>query len=111
MSRQFYGSADRPVVEGVRCKLREIWGRETFGHLVNNAGRGEMTGFAETTEAQFDALFDVHGKGVYFLAQSLLPQLADGGRIVNFSSGLTRVSYPGFSAYSAAKGAVETLTL
>ncbi len=50
-------------------------------------------------------------KGVFFLTQALLPVLADGGRIINFSSGLTRVSFPGFSAYSAAKGAVETLTV
>lgn len=98
-------------VEGVRSKLLEIWGRETFDHLVNNAGHGEMASFAETTEAQFDALFGVHVKGVYFLTQALLPMLVDGGRIVNFSSGLTRASYPGFSAYSAAKGAVEILTL
>lgn len=87
------------------------WSRNTFDHLVNNAGHGEMAGFAETTEAQFDQLFDVHVKGVFFLTQALLPLLADGGRIVNFSSGLTRVSYPGFAAYSAAKGAVEILTL
>jgi NAD(P)-dependent dehydrogenase (short-subunit alcohol dehydrogenase family) len=98
-------------VETVRGRLRDVWGRETFDHLVNNAGHGEMAGFAETTEAQFDALFDVHVKGVYFLTQALLPLLVDGGRIVNFSTGLTRVSYPGFSAYSAAKGAVEILTL
>ncbi|WP_374472226.1 SDR family NAD(P)-dependent oxidoreductase [Phenylobacterium sp.] len=87
------------------------WSRNTFDHLVNNAGHGEMAGFAETAEAQFDQLFDVHVKGVFFLTQALLPLLADGGRIVNFSSGLTRVSYPGFAAYSAAKGAVEILTL
>ena len=87
------------------------WGRDTFDHLVNNAGHGEMAGIDETTEAQFDALFAVHVKGVFFLTQILVPMIADGGRIVNFSSGLTRVSYPGFSAYSAAKGAVEILTL
>lgn len=98
-------------VDAVRAKLGEVWGRETFDHLVNNAGHGEMASFAETSEAQFDALFGVHVKGVFFLTQALLPLLADGGRIVNFSSGLTRASYPGFSAYSAAKGAVETLTL
>lgn len=85
--------------------------RDNFDHLVNNAGHGEMAAFAETTEAQFDLIFNVHVKGVYFLTQALLPMLADGGRIVNFSSGLTRVSYPGFSAYSAAKGAVEIMTL
>jgi NAD(P)-dependent dehydrogenase (short-subunit alcohol dehydrogenase family) len=98
-------------VESVRSALQSTWGREGFDHLVNNAGHGEMVGFAETTEAQFDNLFNVHVKGVFFLTQALLPLLADGGRIVNFSSGLTRVSYPGFSAYSAAKGAIEILTL
>ncbi|MBS7544067.1 SDR family oxidoreductase [Ancylobacter oerskovii] len=93
------------------CDALTALGRDRFDHLVNNAGHGEMAGFAETTEAQFDLLFNVHVKGVYFLTQALLPMLADGGRIVNFSSGLTRVSYPGFSAYSAAKGAVEIMTL
>lgn len=90
--------------------LSAIWRRDTFDHLVNNAGQGEMASFAETTEAQFDALFNTHVKGVFFLTQTLLPLLSDGGRIVNFSSGLTRVSAVGFSAYSAAKGAVEVLT-
>jgi NAD(P)-dependent dehydrogenase (short-subunit alcohol dehydrogenase family) len=97
-------------VDRVRETLR-AWGRDSFDHLVNNAGHGEMVSFAETTEAQFDRLFDVHVKGVFFLTQSLLPLMADGGRIVNFSSGLTRITYPGFSAYSAAKGAIEILTL
>ncbi|THT98721.1 SDR family oxidoreductase [Lampropedia puyangensis] len=98
-------------VAGVRQALTETWGRDTLDHLINNAGHGEMADFAATTEAQFDALFDVHVKGVFFLTQALLPVLADGGRIINFSSGLTRVSFPGFSAYSAAKGAVEILTV
>ncbi|MCM8735607.1 SDR family oxidoreductase [Azospirillum sp. A1-3] len=97
-------------VESVRSTLKSNWGRDRFDHLVNNAGHGEMAAFAETTEAQFDSLFNVHVKGVFFLTQALLPLLANGGRIVNFSSGLTRISFPGFSAYSAAKGAVEVLT-
>ncbi len=103
--------ADFPAfVESVRATLKS-WGRDRFDHLVNNAGHGEMADFVATTEAQFDLLFNVHVKGVFFLTQALLPFMADGGRIVNFSSGLTRVSYPGFSAYSAAKGAIEILTL
>jgi NAD(P)-dependent dehydrogenase (short-subunit alcohol dehydrogenase family) len=95
----------------VRTTLKEQWGRSDFDHLINNAGHGEMASLTETTEAQFDGLFNVHVKGVFFLTQALLPLLADKGRIINFSSGLTRVSFPGFSAYSAAKGAVEILTL
>ena len=91
--------------------LRSHWQRERFDFLVNNAGMGVHAPITETTEAQFDALVNVHLKGVFFLTQALLPLLADGGRIVNISSGLTRVSYPGFSAYSAVKGAVEVLSL
>lgn len=97
--------------EQVQTTLKATFGRETFDHLVNNAGHGEMAAFTETTEDQYDGIFNVHVKGVFFLTQALLPLLADGGRIVNLSSGLTRVSYPGFSAYSAAKGAIEILTV
>lgn len=98
-------------VDTVRKMLKSVWSRDDVDHLVNNAGHGEMASLAETSEAQFDGLFNVHVKGVFFLTQAVLPLLAKGGRIVNFSSGLTRVSFPGFSAYSAAKGAVEILTL
>jgi NAD(P)-dependent dehydrogenase (short-subunit alcohol dehydrogenase family) len=86
------------------------WGRERFDYLVNNAGNSLRAGFGETTEAQFDAIFNVHVKGVYFLTQKLLPLMNDGGRIVNVSSGLARFALPGSSAYGAAKGAVEVLT-
>lgn len=98
-------------VERAGKALRETWQRETFDHLVNNAGHGQMALIEETTEAQFDNLVNVHFKGVFFLTQKLLPLMADGGRIVNISTGLTRVSYPGFSAYSAVKGAVEILSV
>lgn len=105
-------SASFPAFADIlRIQLSEVWGRDTFDHLVNNAGHGEFAMLAETTEAQFDGLFDVHVKGVFFLVQVLLPLLANGGRIINFSSGLTRISYPGFSAYSAAKAAVEMLSV
>jgi NAD(P)-dependent dehydrogenase (short-subunit alcohol dehydrogenase family) len=94
-----------------RGALRATWGRSTFDHLVNNAGHGDFAPITETTEAQFDKLVDVHFKGVFFLTQALLPLLVDGGRIVNLSTGLTRVSAPGWSAYAAVKGAVEVLTV
>jgi NAD(P)-dependent dehydrogenase (short-subunit alcohol dehydrogenase family) len=104
-------SSFKRFASAVRDTLSKTWGRDTFDHLVNNAGQGELGSIADTAEAQFDALFNTHIKGVFFLTQALLPLLADGGRIVNFSSGLTRIVLPGFAAYAAAKGAVETLTL
>ncbi len=91
--------------------LRDTWQRDTFDHLVNNAGHGDYALIGDTTSAQFDGLVDVHFKGVFFLTQALLPLLADGGRIVNLSSGLTRVSFPGYAAYAAVKGAVEVLSV
>lgn len=95
-------------------QLRELlegrWQRGDFDYLVNNAGIGIRSAIAETTEAQFDQLLNIHFKGVFFLTQALLPLLADGGRIVNVSSGLTRFALPGMAAYAAMKGAIEVLT-
>jgi NAD(P)-dependent dehydrogenase (short-subunit alcohol dehydrogenase family) len=90
--------------------LTNTWNRSNFDYLVNNAGIGINAPFAETTEADFDRLMNIHLKGVFFLTQTLLPQLADGGRIVNLSSGLARFSLPGYAAYAAMKGGVEVLT-
>jgi NAD(P)-dependent dehydrogenase (short-subunit alcohol dehydrogenase family) len=97
-------------VDNLRVALADIWQRDTFDHIVNNAGHGDYALIGNTTEAQFDRLVDVHFKGVYFLTQALLPLIADGGRIVNLSSGLTRTSFPGYAAYASVKGAVEVLT-
>ena len=97
-------------VTELRGVLGEIWQRERFDFLVNNAGLGVHEPFATTTEAQFDQLLNVQLKGPFFLTQTLLPLMIDGGRIVNISSGLTRFSLPGYAAYAAMKGAIETLT-
>lgn len=97
-------------IETLRARLREHWGREQFDFLLNNAGTGLHASFAETTEAQFDAMVNVHLKGVFFLTQGLLPLIADGGRILNVSSGLARFSYPGYTAYAMMKGGIEVLT-
>ena len=90
--------------------LSDKWQRSSFDFLVNNAGIGAHASFADTTEAQFDELVNIHFKGVFFLTQQLAPLVADGGRILNVSTGLTRFALPGFAAYAAMKGAVEVLT-
>lgn len=104
-SKSFAAFAER-----IRAALHTHWQRDRFDYLVNNAGTGLHAGFAETTEAQFDELVNIHLKGTFFLTQSLLPLIADGGHIVNLSSGLARFTYPGASAYAAMKGAIEVLT-
>lgn len=96
--------------EQMRSTLQAHWQRESFDFLVNNAGIGIEASFAETSEAQFAELLNVHFRGPFFLTQTLLPLLADGGRIVNVSSGLARFTLPGFAAYAAMKGALEVLS-
>jgi NAD(P)-dependent dehydrogenase (short-subunit alcohol dehydrogenase family) len=104
-SKGFAAFAQR--VKGV---LAKVWGRENFDYLVNNAGTGLHKSIAETTEEEFDALANVHLKGVFFLTQALLPLIADGGRIINVSSGLARFSIPGTAAYAMMKGGIEVFT-
>jgi NAD(P)-dependent dehydrogenase (short-subunit alcohol dehydrogenase family) len=96
--------------EQLRTALGQHWQRDRFDYLVNNAGIGVHASFAETTEAQFDELVNVHLKGAFFLTQTLLPLIADGGRILNISSGLARFALPGYSAYAVMKGGIEVLT-
>lgn len=104
-SATFSAFADR-----LRQVLQATWQRDRFDQLVNNAGTGAHAAFTETTEAQFDELVAVHLKAAFFLTQKLLPLIADGGQIVNISSGLARFSFPGYAAYAAMKGGVEVLT-
>ncbi len=86
------------------------WGAERFDFLVNNAGISHHNSIEMTTEAELDALYNVHFKGVFFLTQKLLPLINDGGRIVNVSSGLTRIIMPGSAPYGSMKAAIEVLT-
>jgi len=93
----------------VREALAEL-GTERFDYLVNNAGISSSAGLETITEAEMDALYNVHFKGVLFLTQKLLPLMNDGGRIVNISSGLARFAMPGRIGYGSIKAAVEALT-
>ncbi|WP_414147874.1 SDR family NAD(P)-dependent oxidoreductase [Erwinia sp. BNK-24-b] len=97
-------------VDEVKKQLKAVWQRDSFDYLVNNAGTALHEPFISTTEAQFDELVNVHFKGPFFLTQLLLPLMANGGSILNISSGLTRFSQPGSGAYAAMKGAMEVLT-
>jgi NAD(P)-dependent dehydrogenase (short-subunit alcohol dehydrogenase family) len=90
--------------------LQKEWGRPNFDYLVNNAGIAQRTLIKDTTEAIFDQLVDVNFKGPFFLTQKLIALIADGGQIVNLSSGLARFAFPGVAVYGALKAAIEGLT-
>lgn len=97
-------------IQQVNQHLQEHEGSPNFDFLINNAGTGIYGSIFETTEEAFDTMMNIHFKGVYFLTQKLLPYLNNGGRIINISSGLTRVTFPNVSAYASMKGAIETYT-
>jgi NAD(P)-dependent dehydrogenase (short-subunit alcohol dehydrogenase family) len=96
----------------VAAEIGDRWRRSTFDHLVNNAGFGQMSMFADTTEELYDRFHRVTLKGPYFLTQKLLPLLADGGAIVNTTSNSAMPSglEAGYSAYGAMKGGLIVLT-
>lgn len=97
-------------VDEVKEALQQTWNSGHFDFLINNAGIGIHKSFAETTEEDFDLLMNIQLKSPFFLTQQLLPLINDGGSIVNISSGLARFALPGYAAYAAMKGAMETLT-
>ena len=98
--------------EAVVAALRDTWQRDTLDFLVNNAGSAQMALFEDTSEELFDRLMQVLLKGPYFLTQTLLPLLADGGAIVNTTSNSALLSgmEPGYSAYASMKGGLIVLT-
>jgi NAD(P)-dependent dehydrogenase (short-subunit alcohol dehydrogenase family) len=104
-------SSFETFVSNLTEELKSTFQQDKIDFLVNNAGFGHYAYFPSTTEQQFDELLNVHFKGAFFLTQKLLSILNDGGGIVNISSGLTRFALPGYAAYSAMKGAIETLSL
>lgn len=96
--------------QSVQSALKSL-GATHFDYLVNNAGNNHHNmAFEKTTEEELDSLYNVHFKGVFFLSQKLLPLIKDGGRIVNVSTGRTRIISPGGAAYGSMKGAIEVLT-
>lgn len=109
-----YDAADpmsgKNLIEKITTFLKEHYGNPNFDFLINNAGTGLNKPIVETSEADFDDMVNIHLKSVYFLTQEALPFMNDGGRIVNISSGLTRFSFPGSSAYAMMKGGVEVFT-
>ena len=96
----------------VTAVLNREWNAASFDYLVNNAGFLEIAMFQDTTEELFDRYARVLLKGPFFLTQTLLPLLADGGAIVNvttnaaFKTGIST----GASAYAAMKSGLTTLT-
>jgi len=64
----------------------------------------------DTTDEDFDRIFNINVKGIFNTMREAATRLADGGRIINFSSSVTRLMLPAYATYSATKAAVEQMT-
>ncbi|MGD9711467.1 MAG: L-iditol 2-dehydrogenase [Thermomicrobiales bacterium] len=89
---------------------------ETYGQvniLVNNAGVGKIIPFFETTEADWNLMFDVNCKGLLWCSQAAAKQMVDqaqGGKIINLASQAGRRGEALVLAYCASKAAVISMT-
>ncbi|QWU16186.1 NAD(P)-dependent dehydrogenase, short-chain alcohol dehydrogenase family [Paenibacillus sophorae] len=101
----------KQLIQSLEEALLHHTGEARFDILVNNAGIGTSKSFEETTEEAFDEVFAVNVKAPFFLVQQALPLLRNDGRIINISSGVTRIAYPHIMAYNLTKGAINTFTL
>ena len=103
--------ADVSNVADIRRLFRETI--SAFGRLdilINNAGIFFAKPIADTTEEEYDRMFAVNAKGQFFALQEAAKYMADGGRIINISTGGTKLAFPGISAYGASKSALEFFT-
>jgi 3-oxoacyl-[acyl-carrier protein] reductase len=78
--------------------------------LVNNAAISPRGTIEDTSEELYDEVMAVDAKAPFFLLQSALPRIPDGGRVINISSQTSLIGFPGVAAYSMAKGALDNLT-
>jgi 3-oxoacyl-[acyl-carrier protein] reductase len=104
-----------------RCRHRRCYGcaahvlanRRRVGHvdiLVNNAGWAEWRVLAEADEDHYDSIFDLNTRGLFFATQEAARIMRDNGRIINISSGITRVNSGVGSVYAGSKAAIEAFT-
>jgi len=94
-----------------QAAARLATGSDGIDILVNNAGIAPTASILDTSEATYDDIFTVNVKAPFFLIKAAADHIRDNGRIINISTGFTRVAAPMNPAYAASKGAIETLTL
>ncbi len=103
--------ADMRRVAEIRTMFAECM--DQYGRLdilVNNAGTLMTKTIAESTEEDYHSVMDLNLKGVFFCLNQAAEKMSEGGRIINISTTVTKVMFPGYGLYAASKGAVDQLT-
>jgi len=102
--------ASYPAVEQLMARTVDGLGRLDI--VVNNAGIARVAPLAEASLDDWQAILDVNLSGVFFGCRAAAPYLIrqQAGKVINLSSVLAAVALPGYTMYSATKGAVISLT-
>ncbi len=100
-------AADPYALDGLAAEVGESVGALDLLHL--NAGITAFSGFDEVTEEDYDHLFAVNARGVYFGVQKLAPLIRDEGAVVVTTSVANAKGLPGSSVYAATKAAVRSM--
>jgi 3-oxoacyl-[acyl-carrier protein] reductase len=79
--------------------------------VVHAAGRMVVTPMAELDLDVLDELHRTNIRGTFVVGQQAMRRLRPGGAILNFSSSVVGLAFPGYAPYAASKGAVEAMTL
>ncbi len=109
-----------PVVGDIRlepdCVRMVRAATEAFGRLdicVNNAAVAPHAGLLDETVEVWDTVFAVNCRGTFLMTQAAARAMIEqggGGRIINFSSGVSRRGSAGAAAYASSRAATESLT-
>jgi NAD(P)-dependent dehydrogenase (short-subunit alcohol dehydrogenase family) len=99
-------AAAQKVVDETKQKLGRL------DILVNNAAVASIQPLLEITEKEWDKVFSVNVKGLFFMLQSAAKAMKEtgGGRIINISSPATRMTLTNYTAYATSKAAVDYLS-
>jgi Dehydrogenases with different specificities (related to short-chain alcohol dehydrogenases) len=79
--------------------------------VINTAGIMKLSPIVNLDFKEFDMIQRINVRGTFVVSQQAALKVRAGGAIINFSTSVTRTSFPNYSAYVASKAAVESLTL
>ena len=77
---------------------------------VNTTGKVLRKPIAETTEDEYDSMFDINAKAAYFFIKEAGKHLADNGKIITIVTALLAAFTDGYSTYAGGKSPVEHFT-
>jgi 3-oxoacyl-[acyl-carrier protein] reductase len=101
--------ADEPQVAAMFDKVEAEFGG--IDVVVNTAGIMLLSPLTDLKFADFDRMYRTNVRGTFVVSQQAARRVRNGGAIINFSTSVTKIAAPGYTAYAATKGAVDAMTL